>query len=239
MKTSSEGVRRIYASEGFRALAYLCPAGVPTIGYGTTKGVTVEDVGNRVITMAEAIRLAALDLVVFEDAVNRLCTVIPTQSQFDAMVSLTYNIGIGAFTNSTVLRAHNRGDVMAAGRAFALFDKARVNGKLQVIKGLTRRRAEESAIYLSSLPGPSVEPIPQAVEPESKLTTSPINKASVLAGASAAIASATEITNAINSLKLGVAGLGDWLVPALLIAVVLACGFVVYQRYQQRKAGWA
>ena len=239
MKTSSEGVRRIYASEGFRALAYLCPAGVPTIGYGTTKGVTVEDVGNRVITMAEAIRLAALDLVVFEDAVNRLCTVIPTQAQLDSLVSLTYNIGIGAFTNSTVLRAHNRGDFMAAGRAFALFDKARVNGKLQVIKGLTRRRAEESAIYLSSLPGPSVEPIPQAVEPESKLTTSPINKASVLAGASAAIASATEITNAINSLKLGVAGLGDWLVPALLIAVVLACGYIVWTRLQQRSQGWA
>ena len=239
MKTSSEGVRRIHASEGFRALAYLCPAGVPTIGYGTTKGVTLEDVGNRVITMAEATRLAALDLMVFEDAVNRLCTVIPTQSQFDAMVSLTYNIGIKGFTNSSVLRAHNRGDFMAAGRAFALFDKARVKGELKVMKGLTRRRAEESAIYLSSLPGPSIEPIPQAVEPESKLTASPINKASAIAGVSAVIAGATEIANAVSSLKAGVTSLGDWLVPALLLAVVLACCFVVYQRYKQRKFGWA
>ena len=239
MKTSNEGVRRIHASEGFRALAYLCPAGVPTIGFGTTKDVTAADVGNRVITMAEATRLAALDLAVFEDAVNRLCKVIPTQAQFDAMVSLTYNIGIGAFTNSSVLRAHNRGDFMAAGRAFALFDKARVKGELKVMKGLTRRRAEESAIYLSSLPGPSIEPMPQAVEPESKLTASPINKASAIAGVSAVIAGATEITNAVSSLKAGVTSLGDWLVPALLVAVVLACCFVVYQRYKQRKFGWA
>ena len=239
MKTSSEGVRRIHASEGFRALAYLCPAGVPTIGYGTTKGVTAADVDNRVITMAEATQLAAYDLAVFEDAVSRLCKVLPTQAQFDAMVSLAYNIGIGAFTNSSVLRAHNRGDSMAAGRAFALFDKARVKGELKVMKGLTRRRAEESAVYLSSLPGPSIEPIPQAVEPESKLTASPINKASAIAGVSAVIAGATEIANAVFSLKAGVTSLGDWLVPALLVAVVLACCFVVYQRYKQRKFGWA
>ena len=241
MKTSAEGVRRIHVSESFRALGYLCPAGVPTIGYGTTKGVTAADVGNRVITMAEATRLAAIDLAVFEDAVNRLCTVLPTQAQMDALVSLTYNIGIDAFTNSSVLRAHNRGDFMAAGRAFALFDKHRKSkdGPLVVSKGLTRRRAEESAIYLSSLPGPAVDPIPQAVEPESKMTASPINKASVIAGASAIAAGANEINNAIVAVKAGVASLGDWLVPVLLIVVVVACGIVVYQRFKQRKFGWA
>ena len=240
-KTSVEGIRRIHESEGFKATAYFCPAGVPTIGFGTTKGVTVLDVGYRIITMAEAMRLAALDLVGFEDAVNRLCKINPEQSQFDAMVSLTYNIGIGAFTNSSVLRAHNRGDFMAAGRAFALFDKHRKSkgGPLVVSKGLTRRRAEESAIYLSSLPGPSIEPIPQAVEPESKLTASPINKASVIAGASAIAAGATEINNAIVAVKTGVASLGDWLVPVLLIVIVAACGIVVYQRFKQRKFGWA
>ena len=239
MKTSNEGVRRIHASEGFRATAYCCPAGVPTIGFGTTKGVTFEDVGVRTITMAEATRLAELDLTVFEDAVNRLCKVIPTQAQFDAMCSLTYNIGIGAFTNSTVLRAHNRGDFMAAGRAFALFDKARVKGKLQVMKGLTRRRAEESAIYLSSLPGPAFEPLPQSVEPESKLTASPINRASVIAGGTAALASTNEIITAISDVKDGVAGLGEWLLPVALVAIVIACGYVVYTRWLQRRGGWA
>ena len=117
MKTSAEGVRRIHASEGFRAVAYCCPAGVPTIGFGTTKGVTAADVGKREITMLEATRLAALDLEVFEQAVNRLCTIKTEQSQMDALVSLTYNIGIGAFTNSSVLRANNRGDFEAAGES--------------------------------------------------------------------------------------------------------------------------
>ena len=239
MKTSAEGIRRIHASEGFRATAYCCPAGVPTIGFGTTKGVTFEDVGVRTITMAEATQLAALDLLFFENAVNRLCVVIPTQAQLDSLVSLTYNIGVRAFSNSTVLRAHNRGDFMAAGRAFALFDKARVKGKLTVMKGLTRRRAEESAIYLSSLPGPAFEPLPQAVEPESKLTASPINRASVIAGGTAAVAVVTEITNAVSSLKTSVTGLGDWLLPVGLIVIVIACGYVIYNRYRQRLGGWA
>ena len=245
MKTSPDGIRRIHSSEGLRLTAYLCPAGIPSLGYGTTAGVTHADVGVRTITKAEAERLAGLDMAKIDAAINRLCTVQPTQAQHDALASLIYNIGIGAFEKSTVLKAHNRGDFAAAGRAFGLFNKARKNGVLVVMPGLTRRRASEAALYLSDLPtatpyqAQALEAMPQAVQPESKMTASPINRASVIAGVSAVAAGATEMTNAVNAIKAGAASLGDWFVPALMLAVLAACIFIVWQRLQQRRGGWA
>ena len=245
MKTSPEGIRRIHKSELYKAVAYLCPAGKPTIGYGTTKGVTHADVGVRTINKAEAERLAALDLQDFEAAINRLVTVRPTQNQFDALSELVYNIGETQFARSTVLKAHNRGDFAAASRAFGLFNKHLdpATGKLKVSNGLVNRRAREAAVYLSDLPVAvpySVpEPATQTVAPESKMSASPINRASVIAGASAVAAGATELTSAVNAVKTGAASLGDWLVPALMLAVLLACIFIIWQRIQQRRGGWA
>ena len=228
--------------EGVFLKPYICPAGVATIGIGATKyadGTPVKMTDPAISSESAMLMLGSDIKNIYLPAVMNRCKGLGQPNQLAAMCSLTYNIGIGAFTNSSVLRAHNRGDFMAAGRAFALFDKARVKGELKVMKGLTRRRAEESAIYLSSLPGPAIEPMPQAVEPESKMTASPINKASVIAGVSAIAAGANEINNAIIAVKTGVASLGDWLVPALLVTIVVACCFVVYQRYKQRKFGWA
>lgn len=241
MKTSDEGVLKIHNFEKFMAVAYLCPAGKPTIGYGTTRGVTLADVGVRTITQPEAVRLAALDLVDCESTVNRLCTVLPTQTQFDALVCLVYNIGGPQFAASSVLRAHNRGDFVAAGRAFGLYNKYRKvpDGPLIVSNGLTIRRAGEAAVYLSSLTESAPELMPQIVEPESKLTASPINRASVIAGGTAALASTNEIITAISDVKEGVAGLGEWLLPVALVAIVIACGYVVYTRWLQRREGWA
>ena len=241
MKTSSEGVRRIHDFEKFMPVAYLCPAGVPTIGFGTTRGVTFADVGVRRITEPEAVRLAARDLEGFEAAVNRLCKVAPNQSQFDAMMSLIYNIGEPQFADSTVLRAHNRSDFSAAGGAFKFFNKHRKfkGGPLIVSNGLTSRRAREAAVYLSNLAESEPGLMPQLVEPESKMTASPINRASVIAGGTAALASANEILKAVADVKAGVSGLGEWLLPVALVAIVVACGYVIYTRYQQRKFGWA
>ena len=249
MKTSREGIRRIHKSETFKAVAYLCPAGRPTIGYGTTRGVTHADVGVRTINELEAVRLAAVDLVGFENAINNLCTLRPTQNQFDALSELVYNIGETQFARSTVLKAHNRGDFAAAARAFGLFNKHEdpATGKLKVSNGLVKRRAREAAVYLSDLPVTVAERLPydralmtkaDAV-PESKLTQSPINRASVIAGASAVAAGATEMTTAVDAIKTGASSFGDFLIPALMLAVILACIFIVWQRYQQRKNGWA
>lgn len=246
MKTSAEGVALIKEFEGFRARAYLCPAGVPTIGYGTTKGVTHEDVRNgRAVSRDLADSYLRRDLAQFEAGVLRLCARTPTQPQFDAMVSLAYNIGLGGFERSTVLRAHNAGDGMAAARAFGLWNKSRVGGVLQVLPGLTRRRAAEAALYLTPAAAvggaPDVAPdaMPQAVEPERTMMASQINRASAIAGVTASVAAATEVIEVVNKAKAQADGLGDWLVPLLLLAAVSGAGWAIYERVRQRQQGWA
>lgn len=217
-------------------------SGAPwTCGYGETKGVTQDTRWSEPVA-SQRLRKRYTE---FESGVREACTIIPSQNELDAMTSLAYNIGLGwsgrtkpkgakdGFRQSSVLRAHNRGDKLAAARAFSLWNRAR--GKVE--PGLTARRAEEAALYLADID--TEGSIPQAVEPESAMTTSPINKASAVAGGTAALAAATEVAKAVSDFKSSVSGLGEWLVPVLLVAVVALCGYTIWQRNRQRKEGWA
>lgn len=133
----------IKSFEGLKLTAYLCPANVPTIGYGTTKGLTRADVGKKTITEAEATRLLQQDVARFEVAVDRLVKVKLTENQRGALVSFTYNLGEGNFGSSTLLKKVNAGDFKAAASEFARWDKAAG----RVLAGLTRRRAAEAALF--------------------------------------------------------------------------------------------
>lgn len=143
-KTSTLGKKLIKEFEGFRAAAYLCPAGVWTVGYGTTriKGSPVKD-GTKVTT-EEADDLLDQDLKVFEDGVNSLVKVELTQNQFDALVCFVYNLGIGSLQKSTLLKKVNAGLFSEAADEFLKWDKA--NGKQ--LAGLTRRRTAERELFL-------------------------------------------------------------------------------------------
>lgn len=148
MKTSDAGLNIIKKWEGLRLSAYADPAagGEPyTIGYGHTyrAGPPKVTPGMRIST-AEAVSILKDDLKKFEDSVTALLKRTPTQAQFDAMVSLTYNIGPENFRKSTVLRKFNEGDFKGAAEAFMLFIKA--NGK--TMKGLVNRRSEERELFL-------------------------------------------------------------------------------------------
>jgi lysozyme len=175
--------------------------------------------------------------------VEEVLSADPTRGQLVAMASLAYNIGIGAFKKSTVLRAHNAGNFAAASRAFSLWNKARVNGKLQEVNGLIARRAAETAVYLRPDPTPYKEAPVQAVAEESTLAKSPINAAgasSVLAGAATlgtqffadampVVEQAKTVASTFNINPLVVLGL-----------VVLVGGAVaMYHRHKQRSEGWA
>lgn len=148
MKTSSAGMNIIKRWEGLRLVGYADPAtgGEPyTIGYGHTSlaGSPKVKLGMR-ITSKEADEILKSDLVKFEEAVLKLLGRVPTQAQFDAMMSLVYNIGINNFKKSSVLRKFNAGDYTGTAEAFMLFIKA--NGK--VMKGLVSRRTEERELFL-------------------------------------------------------------------------------------------
>ena len=165
LRTTSYGLKLIESFETLKTKAYLCPAGVPTIGIGhtTTKDVyfrltTGEKVSKvqlgQVITAAEARRLFEDDVDRFEDQVENLIVkakVAANPCEFDALVSLAFNIGIGAFKGSTVLKRFLRGDKAGAAEAMLAWNKVTVKGKKVVSKGLVRRREAERWFFLGDM----------------------------------------------------------------------------------------
>jgi len=136
MRTSPEGVSAIQRFEGCVLHTYKCPAGVDTIGYGHT-GPDVKQGMNW--TQAEADAALVRDLVRFEHAVLVAIKKPMSQGQFDAMVSLAFNVGAEAFAQSTLAKKFNAGDVEGAGRQFIVWNK--VAGR--VSEALLLRRAGE------------------------------------------------------------------------------------------------
>ncbi|MCH7381355.1 lysozyme [Acinetobacter higginsii] len=145
MTTSQTGINLITSFEDLELKAYLCPAGVWTIGFGTTvypDGTKVKK--GDACTAEQAKAYFAYDLKRFENAVNSGLTVTINQNQFDALVSLTYNIGETALKKSTLLAKLNKGDLKGAAEQFTVWNK----GGGKVLNGLVRRRAAERDLFL-------------------------------------------------------------------------------------------
>jgi lysozyme len=142
---SERGRELIRAYERLRLTGYLCPAGIPTIGWGHT-GPDVE-VGQR-ITLEHAEELFALDVAIAERTVRRLVQVPINENQLAALASFVFNVGTTAFASSTLLRRLNAQDYAGAAAQFERWNMGTVGGKKVVLRGLTRRRAEERALFL-------------------------------------------------------------------------------------------
>ena len=143
MKTSNIGINLICGFEGLELKAYDDGVGVWTIGYGTTviNGVKVKK--GDTCTIEQAKSYMAQDLKKFESAVDILVKVPLNQNQFDALVSLTYNIGTGAFKDSTLLKKLNAKDYKGAAAQFDRWNK----GGGKVMQGLVNRRAKERKLF--------------------------------------------------------------------------------------------
>jgi len=144
-QVSPQGVDLICGFEGLELKAYDDGVGVCTIGYGTTiyphgKAVQYGDT----CTIEQAKNYMQHDLRRFEQAVSSAVNVPLNQNQFDALVSLSYNIGIGAFKNSTLLKLLNTSDYHAASHQFDVWIKA---GD-KTVQGLVNRRAVEKTLFL-------------------------------------------------------------------------------------------
>lgn len=242
-----EGVYLIANSESLRLAAYRCPAGVPSIGWGETDGVKMGDI----CTQDQADRWLCDDLIERTRNVQALCTNQPGAHELAALVSFAYNVGLGGLKGSTVLRCHNAGDHHAAARAFSLWNKARdpATGSLRELPGLISRRAAEAALYLTP-DGDMAEPMPQAVEAESKLTGSPIAKGGALTAGSGLVAAASamadewkDASDVAGKFHAVAAKVADWVgvPPLVLFGVALAIvGWVIIRnRRGQRAGGWA
>jgi lysozyme len=150
MKPSQKAVDLIKQFEGFRKDAYICPAGVPTIGYGATTWGNGQKVKmGEVVSMTLAEKLLMADL---EKRSKSLAGLKVNQNQFDALISFVYNLGIGAFRGSTLFRKVQQDPNDPTIRAeFMKWNKARVAGKLVELRGLTRRRDAEANLYYAEI----------------------------------------------------------------------------------------
>jgi len=148
MKLSQKGLNLLKKHEGFRSKPYLCPANIPTIGYGNTfypdgSKVTMND---KELTSEEANELLSLIVKKFELGVAKLIKSSVNQNQFDATVSFAYNLGLGALSRSTLLKKINLNPSdPTLKKEFNKWNKA--NGV--VLRGLVKRRAEEADLYFS------------------------------------------------------------------------------------------
>jgi lysozyme len=153
MKFNINGLKIIAKFEGCSLKGYVCPAGVLTIGYGST-GLDYFNLDKRgnptpislktVWTKEQCKQRLMKDIADFSNKLIPLIGVDLTSNQFSALVSLVYNIGLGAFKKSTLLKKINQGDFKGAADEFPKWNKA--GGK--VLPGLTNRRAAERFLFL-------------------------------------------------------------------------------------------
>jgi lysozyme len=139
MKISKTGIDLIKHFEGCELEAYKCAAGVPTIGYGHIKGVTMGDT----ITQDEAEAMLVHELLEYENYIHDCIDVQLSQNQFDAMVSWVFNLGVGNLRSSTLRTVLNQGDYEGVPAQIMRWNKA--GGK--VLEGLTRRRQAEADLF--------------------------------------------------------------------------------------------
>ena len=156
---------------GATEFGYLDAAGVWTIGYGHTSAAGAPHVRSGMkITRKEGERILGRDIAIFASGVQSLLARPLSESQFSALVSFAYNVGLENFRKSSVLRAVNAGDFAAVPRRLSLWVKCRG----RVLSGLVRRRAAEAAMFIEAAPraprarykvpvedfGATIEPVP-------------------------------------------------------------------------------
>lgn len=235
-----KAVELIARSEGCELSTYKCSANTWTIGWGETNGVQP----GMTWTKEQADRRFNEEVNKYAERIKAMCSNYASPNQLGAMTSLAYNIGLDAFQKkSTVFKAHNADQPEAAARAFNLWNKARVNGVLVPLRGLTVRRAKEAALYLTPEPNAPKETSTQAVQDESNLTKSPMN----ISGATTiAVGGITGFSGILDGLSPVVGRVKEFATafevnPSLMFAVILiGAGAVnIYWRYKQREGGWA
>lgn len=235
---SEQGVELIKRFEGLHKVqpdgtvtSYRCPAGKWTIGYGSTKGIR----SGMKITKEEAEQLLYKDIKEHEHIVKQHVSVPLTQGQYDAIISFVFNLGGGNFRSSTLLKKLNQGLYDEVPEQFMRWNKARVDGKLTALKGLTRRRAAEAAIFSADAKLPSDDGgaiAPQKVTAEAK---KPLSQSKTMAGAGIAGAATAlgEITPQIEALV----PYSESMKTIFLLCALGGIALAAYARFKDHKEG--
>lgn len=149
MQINQAGIDLIKRFEGLMLEAYRDPVGIWTIGYGHTKSVKP----GMEWTEKQAEKMLKKEVAEFAAGVRKKLTRMPNSNELAAMTSLAYNIGLGAFGRSTLLRKFNDGKSRETADQFLRWNKGTVKGQKVVLKGLTRRRQAERDLFLTPTSG--------------------------------------------------------------------------------------
>jgi lysozyme len=234
VKISQAGKDLIISFEGIRLEAYKCPAGVWTIGVGST--VPAVHAGE-VITKQQALARFDKDLTKFENAVDRLVKVPLTQNQFDALVSFTFNVGEGALAKSTLLKKLNAGDYDAVPTELMRWTK----GGGRELPGLVRRRRAEAAMWrgVDERGKPNIDESrvePDAPKPKKTMAKSKEGNAAIMTGGAAAISAAGEVSRQVKETGDSLTSVLDLVKDPtflLLVLIIVAAGAIWYWRRQR------
>lgn len=239
MEISSAGINLIKEFEGVRLKAYKCPAGVYTIGVGHTSaaGPPVVKQGME-ITNAQAMKILSQDLIQFENGVDAAVKVPLTQNQFDALVSFTFNVGLGAFQKSTLLKKLNAGQYDAVPAELMKWTKA--GGK--ELPGLVRRRRAEAALWRGVDDNKVIKQdarlTPDLPQPSKTMAKSKEGNAALLTGGAATLSAVNDAAQQVKETGDTFTSLLDLLKsPSFILTmlIIVAAAAIWYWRWQRLK----
>lgn len=222
MKVNQATVDLVKRFEGLRLKSYRDPVGIWTVGYGTTSsaGIGVSVGAGMEISEETAEKYLMDTLNKFGEQILSAFTRKPTDNQYGAMLSLAYNIGVGAFKKSTCLRRFNAGDEDGAAEALTWFNKA--GGK--VLRGLVRRREAERELFMA-------DNLVEAITPPADPERSPAGSSTLQATAATAVAGCGAAGTAIGALD------GTAQIILIVLCFIAACGLAWIAKERIRK--WA
>ena len=235
---SAQGINLVKKFEGLHRVqpdgmvsSYRCPANRYTCGFGATRGVrsgtkwTKEYCEQRLIE----------DLNEHGKAVKRHVNVPLSQYQYDALTSFVFNLGAGAFKSSTLLKKLNQGLYDEVPEQLMRWNKARVDGKLTPLNGLTRRRAAEAALFSSDAALPSDEGGSEMPQKVSSAAPKSLAKSKTMAGAG--IAGAATAMNEISGQLQGLLPYADSLKVLFLVCAIGGIVLAAYARFKDHSDG--
>jgi lysozyme len=238
VKISEDGINLVKKFEGLHRVqpdgmvsAYRCPAGKYTCGWGATRGVRS---GTKWTKEYCDMRLVE-DLADHSKAIKKYVQVPLSQGQFDALTSFVFNLGEGNFRSSTLLKKLNKGLYDDVPEQIMRWNKARVDGKLTPLKGLTRRRAAEAAIFSRDAAMPSDEGGPDMVQKPTAEAPKSLVKSKTMAGVGIA-GTATAMNEMAGQLQ-GLVAYADSLKTIFLVCAIGGIALAAYARWKDNKEG--
>lgn len=224
-----EGLHEV--KEDGQVYPYKCSAGVLTCGYGATREVYKDTVWSQEYCEQRLM----IDLNEHAEAVHHYVTVPLTQNQYDALTSFIFNLGAGAFKSSTLLKKLNQSLYDEVPEQFMRWNKARVNGKLTALAGLTRRRAAEAAMFSADAELTTEKGAPTMVQKPEVTATKSLRKSKTMAGAG--IAGAATAMNEVAAQIQGLVSYAPMLKTLFLACAIGGIGLAAYARFKDNRAG--